>query len=289
MSARLRSLIAASVLWGALASALPARANDPATGSPVPEFTATPEGAEAPPVTEAQKNPEEEVPPPVEVAEPQAQTPAPEPDAGASAQTQAHLNVEEEKKGFQRLRPNWGVQLYGAITALGSGSAPLVPGKPDSTASAFAVDLDFQPAIVQAAGVIGVGLSAGIFPATGADDAVSSAFSIYQVGAHLKYQARYFREQILVPYVGFNIERLSYAVTSPTTGQTARETVVHQYPVFGAMFLLNHLEPNQAHEAYRDWGILRSYLLFEIRKIDLPGRPLALSGTSYFFGLRVEY
>jgi len=52
---------------------------------------------------------------------------------------------------------------------------------------------------------------------------------------------------------------------------------------------MNPLEPSAAYDFYKDSGILRTYLTAEIRSLKGSNSSLAISGTSYYFGIRTEF
>jgi hypothetical protein len=111
----------------------------------------------------------------------------------------------------------------------------------------------------------------------------SGPVNVFSVGAEVRYQARFFREQILVPVVGYAYEGINYRLTY-ATGATDGHG-----PVYGVWLLLNQLEPDQAAEAYMDSGVIRSYLVAEARNLEGGNEDIDFSGFSYFLGLRIEF
>jgi hypothetical protein len=217
--------------------------------------------------------------------------PAPPASAASDSPAQSTAAVpgdDEYHPLYQLTHPSWGFQLHGTWSALGD--TPLVAGLPGSKAAALAMELDYQPPFLQSIGVVAVGLSAGILPVSSAEPMGPKAIDFWQAGAHLTYQARFFREQILVPTVGFAYEHLSYSLTTGGGFEGYSGTSDYAYPTFGAMLLLNAFEPSQASTLFQEFGIKRSYLTFEARALSaVAGNRLPTDGMAYFFGLRVEF
>ncbi len=55
------------------------------------------------------------------------------------------------------------------------------------------------------------------------------------------------------------------------------------------MLLLNFMEPSSAAEMYYSHGVSRSYLVAEMRNLAGTDANVTVSGSSYFFGLRLEF
>jgi hypothetical protein len=87
-----------------------------------------------------------------------------------------------------------------------------------------------------------------------------------------------------VPTIGYEYQYLTYALTTGPQGAMPLSG-----PVFGAMFLLNVLEPTSAAEMYVEQGISRSYLVAEFKSLQGNDANLSISGQSFFFGLRFEF
>ncbi len=232
--------------------------------------------------TDAQK--QAEVPPP-----PSAETESP--SSGKSSANVVDVSTDEPIPEYQLARPNFAVQLLGSLNALGG--APAVTTLPNSKAAAIVMDVDYEPSFLQSIGVVAIGVGGGILPVSSGDANVtiqSSTGSFWQVGGHIKYQARLFREQIIVPTVGYTWERMTYKLSATDNYDGFDGNVSYNYPSFGAMFLLNVLEPRQANELYHDWHIKRTYLAYELRSLTAKeGTRFPGNGATHYFGLRVEF
>ncbi len=172
---------------------------------------------------------------------------------------------------YQTLRPMWGLEI--------SGGAAFPRGEFASFALAgFSGRFQWQPPWIQAAGVFGIGLSLDY----------TMGVMGGAVGGVVSYQARYFRNQPLVPYAGY---ALMYASAISTTGGfslTGGSLV--QGPYFGGMILLNFFEGDAAADFYVNIGVLRSYLVAEARMFQGYTSTFPTLGTfTYYAGLRFEF
>jgi hypothetical protein len=188
---------------------------------------------------------------------------------------------------YQRQQPELGFELATSLKALGTST---IPETESSQIRALSLQLDYQPALFQKFGMLGLGGSLNGYVLTDAGSFKlqkngSSFLGFWSVGAQLRYQARFFREQWVVPTVGYGAELWSYRLS--TAGQGGR--ILATGPFFGAQLLLNFLEPSAASENYIANGISRTYLLAELRSLSGTDDPITLTGSSLFFGLRFEY
>ena len=212
---------------------------------------------------------------------------AAEPEPSTESDTESSLTHPNYPR-FQRLRPQWGVELTGSINAWGQQA--LVAEQGDAPSRAFSLHFEYQPQFLQSLGVVSFGPSVAIYPMMGTS-ALPSVFSVFTVGGQIRYQARYFREQVIVPVVGYSWEHLTYTFSNGSSGGFGV-----QGPLLGLWFLLNVLEPATATQFYAYQGVLRSYFVLESRSLSgedskplSDGRTLTISGSSYFFGFRLEY
>jgi hypothetical protein len=192
---------------------------------------------------------------------------------------------DHHREKYQDLRPGWAVQIsYAPGGALGRSDLS-GPGGSGAVAKAFSLAGAFQPKSVQRIGVIGLGPVFNVYPFLPQRPDVNTQFySIWSAGISGQYQARFFREQLLVPTVALQYERLTYHLLSTGSGG------INLFgPTVGLNILLNELEPSSAFEFYDDYGVLRSYLIAEIRALKGSDQNLNISGASYFVGLRVEF
>jgi hypothetical protein len=178
-------------------------------------------------------------------------------------------------------RPSWGVSATGAIKALGGQS--LAPEQTTPTrALQFAAEYQFP--FLQDAGVFSAGPSVGIYPIIGGQKITNTPVSLWEAGGQVRYQARFFREQPVVPFAGYEMQYMNYRLnTGPSGSLTASG------PLFGAMLLLNFIEPSSAAEFYVTQGVSRSYLTAEFKSLSGSDGKLAFSGLSLFLGLRLEF
>jgi hypothetical protein len=188
---------------------------------------------------------------------------------------------------FTTLRPSWAFQLHGSSKAMGGTDLSLT-GE-DVSPRAFAMQFEYQPPFLQDFGVFSLGPSLGIYPFIPRRSGVaptSGTLSIWEVGGQLRYQARFFREQPIVPVLGYSLEYIRYTLADGTDG-----SVVAQGPFVGALLLLNIFDPGGAAGFYTNFEVLRSYVAFEYRMLSGsdPQGPLTFSGGSLFFGLRFEF
>ncbi len=222
----------------------------------------------------------------------EAQTsPAPDPlvDAAASEPQEVRKSVAEElprrERGVlphMRHRPNWGVQITGSTQAFGA--TDLSSSQGGNPTRAAVVELELQPAFLQFLGVIGFGISGGLFPISASAGVTKSAISIWEVGGQVRYQLRVFREQLIVPVVSYEWERVAYEFTDGTSG-----AALVSGPAFGGMLLLNLFEPTSAAELFVTHGISRTYLLAQLKSLKGSDGQFDVAGQSLFFGLRFEF
>lgn len=182
---------------------------------------------------------------------------------------------------FQDVKPQWGLQLNFSPRALGG--VGLTPEQGTLPAFAFSVSPEFQPRFLQFFGVIGIGPSVSIYPILGGNNLTPRWSAIWSVGGQIRYQAKYFRQQILVPNIAYAFEYLGYAYSAGQSGNLQA-----QGPVYGLWLLLNKLDPSAAADFYIDAGVARSYLIFEARNVLGRDANISINGFSYYVGLRVE-
>jgi hypothetical protein len=211
---------------------------------------------------------------PSEPAQPSEVATAPE------AKTTAKYGPRDDTK-FQLLRPSLSVHLEYSLNALGGSD---VSAGQRVASKGISMAAEYDPPFIQKIGVLGIGPVISLYPLIPASPSITNNyFSIWSAGVQLHYQARFFREQILVPEVGYDFERLSYHLQNAQGGFTVSG------PMLGLYLLLNPFEPSTAFDFYTDSGALRTYLTAEIRTLKGSDANINVSGTSSFFGLRVEF
>lgn len=274
---------------------LPSPLDAPVAGTteqvPLPAPSAAPlapiAGEESPPPAPAavEVKPEEAPTPPATIATDDGSVPAPIPDpsssdpASAVAESRAQRNSRIPR--YTLSRPSWGVQVTGAAKALGG--KDLLGSQAGNPTRALQFSVEYQFPYLQTIGVLSLGPSAGIYPIFPGGTVTSTVASLWDVGGQVRYQARFFREQPLVPVVGYEARYLTYRFKDGPAG-----ALMTQGPFFGGMFLLNIIEPSSAAEFYINTGVSRSYLVAEVRTISGSDNNINFSGATYFFGLRLE-
>ncbi len=177
-------------------------------------------------------------------------------------------------------RPQWGLEFTSSLQAFG-GQA-LVVEQGTNPLYAFSLSAEYQPAFLQNFGVFGIGPTFTVYPAFGST-MTYGFLALLGTGAQIRYQARYFRDQPLVPVFAYSIESFSYQFNSGKTG-----TLISQGPSLGLWIFLNFLEFSSAAQIYMNHGVSRSYLTLEYRILAGQDANLNFSGGSYYFGLRLE-
>jgi hypothetical protein len=130
-------------------------------------------------------------------------------------------------------------------------------------------------------GVIGIGGQISSADTTG--NARLKNMSGFGFGGYLRYQFKYFKDQPLVPYGGYLLERRSYVpYTRDMTWSNLRA------PFVGMEFLLNPLDMAGARSLYESVGIRRSYLFGELRHNYRHTSNVEMRNYVIFMGVRVE-
>jgi hypothetical protein len=233
-----------------------------------------PTSDETPTLSEPSQVQKNEAIQPAQTSDPYA-PPPPRPEPRSEAQVR-----DPRTPKYHFTRPNWGFELTFSMDSLGK--QLFVPTQSE-TAKAILMEYDYQPAFLQSIGVIGIGPSIAFYPIFGTG-VTETAFSLWSVGAHIRYQARFFRQQVVVPVVGYNLDYFTYRFRTASNG-----SMILQGPVFGAWILLNMFEPSSAAQLYVDYKISRSYLVAEMRLLSGSDVNLSITGSSLYFGLRFEY
>jgi len=184
---------------------------------------------------------------------------------------------------YEQHLPNFGLSLAGSNEALGA-EQPL--GTTSGTAMGFSAEFEYQPAFLQAIGVIGFGLSGNIYPvgptASGANNV--TGLGVWSAGGQVRYQAKWFVSQPVVPMVAWQAEQLFYKRNDNASGNFTISG-----PAAGLWILMNIFEPSSAGALYVDTGISRSYLVAEWRSRTGQDDLLTINGGSWYLGLRLEF
>jgi hypothetical protein len=187
---------------------------------------------------------------------------------------------------YHDIRPQWAFQLNASVNPFGGQllkPGHLVDDQGDNSAYGFQLSFEFQPAFLQSIGVIGLGPTVGVYPIF-AGGVTSNPWAIYSLGGQVRYQARFFRKQFIVPVFSYSVDYFSYRFTSGKSGRFFANG-----PAGGIWILLNALDPGTAAEFYVDNGVLRTYIIAEARMLEAQSSEVSLSGFSYYFGFRFEF
>ena len=183
---------------------------------------------------------------------------------------------------YQLKRPDFAGELTFSPGGLGKTD---ISGGQNIWARGIHFSLDYQPPFFQTFGVLAFGPEMNIYPVLPMNPGVaSSIYSTWAYGGEIRYQARFFREQLLVPVVGYDYEHLMYHLNTLGSGSFTMSGAI-----YGVYILMNQLEPTAAYDIYDNAGILRTYLTVEARNLRGTGSQLAVGGTSYFGGIRMEF
>lgn len=210
---------------------------------------------------------------------------APVADAGNSdaAPNSSETKIEKRHPEYQTHRPNFGLAISATPTAGVVGS--LFSGANfESAYRAFQFQAEYQPAFLQAIGVLGIGACGTIYrsfatPVVAPSPAEGISWS---AGGQIRYQFRYWREQYVVPTISFGAEYMVYDLGGTNTG-----SLVLMYPGGGLMLSLNWMEREAAAEGYASSGVSRSYLWGEAR-YQIASGTFSESGLVAVAGIRVE-
>ena len=267
----------------------------PVLSSPASKNAALPESddldaamapAQAPAAPQKAPEPTSPAPPPTSTAD--TATPpsiAPVSSADSSGQSGGQSSSEAvDTPRYTFSQPTYAVSLMGTLSAA---SIPFLDT--NGTASTqklrgISLGLEFQPEFLQSVGVLGFGPNLSYFFTSEVPDQVTAGgFAVYSIGGEIRYQARFFHEQFLVPFVGYEMESMAYRLKN-FSGSLSINGLA-----FGGMLLLNALEPEAAGTFYSDQGVSRSYLVAEWRGRSGSDKNLTFSGNAFFFGLRIEF
>ena len=155
------------------------------------------------------------------------------------------------------------------------------------------LELEFRPTPR-----MGIGVEAGYFSDEGRATTVSGGSSgsrneyvLYPLQAYLVYRFVFVPDQPLVPYLGGGYSHFTYrqALKGAPTVRGGQEGF---HLRGGLQFLLDVLDPQAAEAAWRDWGLVNTYLTLEAqyaRVNDFGSASVDLGGRTYFGGLLLEF
>jgi hypothetical protein len=194
---------------------------------------------------------------------------------GADSQQRSQLSYLEH-------RPKWGLEFKASSPGVRDFQLTDPTGAMNHLHSIQA-SLEFQPQSLQRYGVLGIGADFGLHPpSTSGVPAPSVTFS-WNFGSHLRYQARFVQEQLLVPYVAYGASYWMYRIRSGEVGGL----LVHG-PSAGLEFLLNAIDTKSAARFFSDYGVSRTYIVVDGSWATGSAGSVLLSARSFYFGLRFE-
>ena len=169
---------------------------------------------------------------------------------------------------YEGITPSWGVGFRFTVATF-----PKIPGNP-AIYSLFAEKyLPFQQL-----GVFGAGVHLGTASFTFMQP--FSGNNLLNLGASLRYQLYFMRNQIIVPNVSFIYDNFRYM------GQAANSMGV----MFGGQLNLGFFDRETARQASQSLSLVRSYLTVEYRpsmKLTSGGSSFVL-GNAMYFGVLLE-
>jgi hypothetical protein len=192
--------------------------------------------------------------------------------------------MELSQDRFTKAVPTLAYEVAASVPGMGkySFSRPGESLVPQWTGS---IQIDFQPTILQKFGVFGFGPSFNlspppVFPGEKKYNLVYG----FSVGAQVRYQLKFWDTQPVVPMVAYSGEYYRYKIrTGGANGFIARG------PILGVWIHLNALDDAAARTAFFESGIVRSYLVVELRRLTGGDGMVSLNSSAYYSGIRLEY
>lgn len=184
--------------------------------------------------------------------------------------------------------PSWGIELSSSFQPFG-GTALTHSQRIDSKKAypiyAFSLAFDYQPSFFQRfnIGVLGLGPSLTLYPIPKSGIA-PSFFSLFGAGGQVRYQAKFFDFQPIVPMISYNWEFFRYQFLSIGNGN-----LFAQGPALGLWVNLNFLESSSATSMFDSTGISRSYIVLEWKKMMGKNDAISYQDGSFYVGLRFEF
>lgn len=118
-------------------------------------------------------------------------------------------------------------------------------------------------------------------------------YTLVPASAYIILRGVFSDNQLIVPYVGGGITRMSYK-QNVTGGTETKGNTDGIYYKAGIQLLLDRIDFGAAYALRRDFGIDNTYLFFEFAKTtakinDVGGNKVDLGGQSYALGLLLEF
>lgn len=206
---------------------------------------------------------------------------APQPTASKVPAASTHSEDDDEIPAYEKVKPKWALELTYAQNTFTK--SPTIANSSVSIQGASII-FEYQPPFVQKYGVLGLGAMASVYNVSPSSVLTQSLLSFFSAGAQIRYQAKYFREQPVVPYFGYGFEYFEYQFINANWSNFIRSG-----PIVGIMFLINAFDHDSAHELFVDSGIARTYIVAETRGSSSGDQTLAISPLDWFFGIRFEF
>jgi len=187
---------------------------------------------------------------------------------------------EVENGKYKDLLSQWGTEIVGSPSALGGNTITSGP-----KTRGIGVALEYQPAAFQGhLGRVSFGPQLNDYPFVTGTQNAPMLIPVWSIGGIVRYQLVLVKHQIVVPMVGYSYEHVSYHLADVGDGALSLAG-----PIFGGYILLNEVDAVNGGDLYVTTGITRTYLVVEGKALTGSDENLSLSGTSFFFGLRLEF
>lgn len=199
--------------------------------------------------------------------------------SSGSASIQDYKKIEIPN--YKTAHPKWGLEAVYAPSTFSK--APQIAASA-LTVNSFSVSFEYQPPIIQAMGVVSLVATAGTYFVEPQGSLTAGGQDFYSYGAQFRYQAKYFTDQPLVPFVGYGIEYFRYHFTNSSLQDFNRSG-----PIVGIMLSTSFLDSHAMQEFYQDWGVSRAYAVAEMRSSSSGDETLPTSPKTWYLGIRLEF
>ena len=126
---------------------------------------------------------------------------------------------------------------------------------------------------------------------SGRPSGTDQTFKLFPLQSYLLYRLVFYQGQPLVPYLGGGYSHFTYR-TELEGGDSVKGGQEGYHLRWGLALLLDWLDPSAAVLAYKDWGLVNSYLFVEAqyaRVNDFGNSSINLGGWTYWGGLLLEF
>ncbi len=189
---------------------------------------------------------------------------------------------------YNSYKPQWALGLNVSPYQLSEDALTLPSGK-QVWLTHYALSFEFQPGdslnYSQNYGVFGFGPQIALHvPTEKVSRLQSDVIYDYSVGGVVRYQALFFSHQFIVPSIAYTAELWRFKLRNNMTGN-----MWVKGPTLGVWVLLNFFDSENGKDFFYDYGIARTYVVFEMKQMKGSLGEVATSGRSYFGGLRFEF